>query len=191
MANVFAIHSVGHSIVAFLRNTYPAQIGGQNMPGCDFELVSSGQLAGDVDDTTRITLHLHRITVNEHLRRESRKPTKSLSLDLHYLMTAWAGNPLDEQVAMTWAMRQLFLYPQLDVSALSPDGGWGRGDVVQIMPSELDNEEMMRIWDALDPAYRLSVSYVARVVNVDPDTDTAEYAPAVARRLTVGEEAYP
>jgi hypothetical protein len=112
-------------------------------------------------------------------------------LDLHFLMTAWAGNPLDEQVAMAWAMRQLFLYPQLDVSALSPDGGWARSDVVQIMPAELDNEDMMRIWDALDPAYRLSVSYVARVVNVDPDTDTAEYAPAVARRLTVGEEAYP
>jgi len=191
MANVFAIHSVGHSLVAFLRNTYPAQIGALTMPTCDFDLVSSGQLAGDIDDTTRITLYLHRITVNEHLRRESRKSTKCLTLDLHFLLTAWAANPLDEQVAMAWAMRQLFLYPQLDISALSPDAGWGRSDVVQIVPSEMDTEEMMRIWDALDPAYRLSTSYVARVVNVDPDTDTVEYAPVVARRLTVGEEVLP
>jgi hypothetical protein len=32
MANVFAVHSVGNSIVTFLRNTYPQQIAGRDMP---------------------------------------------------------------------------------------------------------------------------------------------------------------
>lgn len=193
MANVFAIHSVGNSIAAFLRNTYPQQINGTDMPTCSFELVSSGQLAGDIDESTRVTLYLYRLTINEHSRQARRSGSEShaasLTLDLHYLLTAWAANPLDEQVAMAWAMRQLHQVPVLDASALSPDGGWARDEVVQVMPSELSNEDVMRIWDALDPAYRLSTSYVARVVRLDPDIDEAAFRPVVARRHAFGEEA--
>lgn len=190
MANVFAIHSVGNSVASFLRNTYPAQIAGLNMPACGFELVSSGQLAGDLDDTTRITLYLHRITLNEHaqgVRNGGRDGDRQLALDLHYLLTAWAPHPLDEQVTMAWAMRQLHLHPLLDVSALSPEAAWRRGDTVQLIPSELSSEDVMRIWDALTPAYRLSASYVARVVVLEPDEDDAQFAPVLARRFAVGE----
>jgi hypothetical protein len=112
-----------------------------------------------------------------------------LHLDLHYLMTAWAANPLDEQVPMAWAMRQLHRVPLLDLSSLSPDGGWERDETVQILPDELTTEDVMRIWDALDPAYRLSTSYVARVVRLDPDVDEELFAPVVARRIALGEEA--
>ena len=193
MANVWAIHSVGNSIVTFLRNSYPQQIGGTDMPACTFELVSGGQLAGDVEETTRITLYLYRITVNEHAR-QTRRPSASsatpapLTLDLHYLLTAWAANPLDEQVPMAWAMRQLHQIPMLDLANLSPDGGWERDEVVQILPAELTTEDVMRIWDALEPSYRLSTSYVARVVRLDPDEDEEQFAPVVARRLALGRE---
>lgn len=192
MANVFAIHSVGNSIVTFLRNTYPQQIGGVDLPACSFELVSSGQLAGEIEETTRITLYLYRVTVNEHGRQTRRvrsdRPVP-VSLDLHYLLSAWAANPLDEQVALAWTVRQLHQAPVLDASSLSPEGGWRRDEVVQVVPSELSTEDVMRIWDALEPSYRLSVSYVARVVSLDPDIDEASFAPVVARRLAYGEEA--
>ena len=52
MANVFAIHSVGNSIVTYLRNSYPQAPAGLDMPDCAFELVSSGELAGDPGDAT-------------------------------------------------------------------------------------------------------------------------------------------
>lgn len=194
MANVFAIHSVGNSIAAFLRNTYPQQIAGTAMPACGFELISSGQLAGDIDESTRITLYLHRITVNEHNRQTYRAGAPNTSaaaigLDLHYILTAWAGNPLDEQVTMAWAMRQLHLAPVLDASSLSPEGGWRHDEIIHVTPAELSNEDIMRIWDALDPAYRLSTSYVARVVRLEPDVDLEQFNPVVTRRLAVGEEA--
>lgn len=194
MANVLAIHSVGSSIVTFLRNTYPQRIGGRTMPACGFELVSSGQLAGDIEEVTRITLYLYRLTVDEH-SRQNRRPGVSnaapapVSLDLYYLLTAWAANPLDEQVTMAWAVRQLHRVPILDVSSLSPEGGWGRDEIVQIVPAELTTEDMMRVWDALDPPYRLSTSYVARVIRLDPDVDDEVFPPVVARRLALGEEA--
>jgi hypothetical protein len=196
MANVFAVHSVGSSIVTFLRNTYPQQIDGRNMPACTFELTSSGQLAGEIDETTRITLYLYRVTVNEH-SRQSRPPGAPddsfvpLGVDLHYLLTAWAANALDEQVTLAWSMRQLHQFPVLDASALSPEAGWGGDELIQVIPAELSNEDIMRIWDALDPGYRISVSYVARLVRLDPDTAPGSSRRVVTRRFAYGREEQP
>ena len=188
MANVFAVHSVGSSIATFLRNTYPQQVAGRDMPACGFELTSSGQLAGDISESTHITLYLYRITVNEHSRQTRRPaaPTDSfvpVGVDLHYLLTAWAANPLDEQVTLAWAIRQLHQCPVLDASSLSPEAGWGSDEVIQVIPAELTTEDVMRIWDALEPAYRLSVSYIARVVRVD-STPLPPARPVVATRFS-------
>jgi hypothetical protein len=191
MANIQAIHSVGSSIATFLRNTYPAAVGPQAMPDCDFALVSSGELAADVDAAlTRITLYLYRVTMNEHCRQirpglMSPEQQAPLGLDLHFLLTAWAGNAQDELLPFTWAMRQLYQHPILDASSLSPEAGWSSEEVIQIVPSELPTEDMMRIWDALEPAYRLSVPYVARLVRVDPDVFT-QAVPVVAVRMGYG-----
>lgn len=193
MANVFAIHSVGHSIVTYLRNSYPQELNGVGMPDCGFELVSSGELAADASDATRVTLYLYRITVNEHSRQAqalsaaATRPT-ALGLDLHFLMSAWAGNARDEQTTLAWAMRQLHMFPILDASSLSPEAGWGANEVIQVIPAELPTEDVMRIWDALVPAYRLSVSYIARLVRLDPDVQHAA-RPVVATRFVHGEEA--
>jgi hypothetical protein len=193
MANVFAIHSVGNSIATYLRNTYPRSLAGLDMPECSFDLVSSGELAGEPGDATRITLFLYRVTVNEHSRQMQAaasalvRPT-ALGLDLHFLMSAWAGNARDEHTMLAWAMRQLHMFPILDASSLSPEAGWGTNEVIQVIPAELSTEDVMRIWDALDPPYRLSVSYIARLVRLDPDAQR-EAHPVVATRLAYGEEA--
>ncbi|MDM0018120.1 DUF4255 domain-containing protein [Variovorax saccharolyticus] len=190
MANIQAIHSVGASIATFLRNTYPASVGPQAMPSCDFALLSSGELAGTIDESTRITLYLYRVTVNEHNRQQrpglmSPQQQAPLGLDLHFLLTAWAGTAQDELLPFAWALRQLYLHPILDASSLSPEAAWSPEEVIQIIPSELPVEDMMRIWDALAPPYRLSVSYVARLVRIDPDR-MLEAGPVVATRFGYG-----
>jgi hypothetical protein len=195
MANVFAIHSVGNSIATYLRNSYPRTVAGLDMPECAFDLVSSGELAGEADDTTRVTLYLYRVTVNEHNRQRQATSTSfthptPLGLDLHFLMSAWAGNARDEHTVLAWAIRQLHMFPILDASSLSPEAGWGANEVVQVIPAELPTEDVMRIWDALDPAYRLSVSYIARLVRLDPETQ-ADGRPVVATRLAYGEGPRP
>jgi hypothetical protein len=83
-------------------------------------------------------------------------------------------------------MREIQMHPVLDSSALSPEAGWTAADVVQLIPAELSNDDLFRIWDLLQPKYRLSISYVARVVRIDTDTDSDR--PAVAMRMSFEEK---
>lgn len=189
MANLRAIYSVGESLRTYLQNVYPQNLK-DDFP-CAFSLLSSGELNKLTDPPTTLSLYLYRVTMNEHLRNVGRvnrwpvEPTP-LALDLHYLLTVWADNAAAEQTILAWAMRELFQHPLLDASTLSTDASWDPDDVVQVIPAELSNEEIMRVWDTLEPRYRLSISYVARVVRIDPDEVQVEPA-VVAERFNLAE----
>lgn len=187
MANVLAIHSVGSSLVTALRNAYPEAL--RAVAPCDFTLISSGEINQVEDIGTTLSLFLYRATMNEHFRNASRINGRTgdippLSLDLHYVMSVWAGSAFLEQVILAWAMRHLHLHPLLDLSSLSPEAGWRAEDMAQVIPAELSNEDLMRIWDALQPPYRLSASYVVRSVRIEPD-EAVEEGPVVAARFTL------
>ncbi len=174
MANRLAIHSVGASLAKFLSDAYPASLRIQHP--CQFRLLSSGQMTTPDDDGGILSLFLYRVTMNEHLRNVSRVNRPSggsvpLSLDLHYLMTVWADGALAEQTILAWAMHEIYRHPVLDASSLSPEALWGPDEVIQLIPAELSNEDIMRIWDAIEPTYRLSVSYIARMVRIEEVDD--------------------
>jgi Pvc16 N-terminal domain len=186
MANVMALHSVGASLITFLRNTYPDTLRAQ-FP-CDFRLLSGAEVAGEkADMPTTLSLLLYRVVIDESLRTATRTRDpfdgrRSLPLDLHYLLTVWAANAVAEHSILGWAMRQIDTQPVLDTSLLSPEGGWSADESVQITPLDLSTDEILRLWDALTPAYRLSVAYVARVVRIDMDT-LPDSLPVVASRF--------
>jgi len=79
-------------------------------------------------------------------------------------------------------MRQLHDVPVLDSSILSREAAWTSEDLIQLIPEEIGTEELMRIWDTLEPNYRLSLSYIARVVRIDPD-EIRDERPVVATRF--------
>ena len=193
MANVKSIHSVCNSIVQFLHNAYEAAPVPFGAPGdtmqdeypCNFRVLASGELKANADFGTALTLYLYRVMVNEHVRnppvRNDNAGAVPLSVDLHFLITVWSESAAAEQTICAWAMSQLHQHPIMDVSSLTAEGGWRNDDVVQIIPAELSNEDLMRIWDALAPDYRLSLSYIARVVRIDAAA-VGEGLPVVATR---------
>lgn len=185
MPNFKAVFSVGDSLARFLETTNQEQA---TPFACHFRLVSSADIATEDTNTLDkvVTIFLHRITTNEHLRSASRvtdAPDKQplLYLDLHYLITYWGSGAEDEQNILTWTMQQLRMTPVLDLSMLSSGADWRTGDSVQMVPADLSLEDILRIWDALGPKYRLSISYVARAVPVER-TITPEL-PVVATRF--------
>ncbi len=93
MANVLATHSVGDSLMTYLRNAFPETL--REIAPFEFNVISSAELAAESEPRNVLTLFLYRITQNEHLR--SRKTPADpppanppLSIDLHYLLSAGA-----------------------------------------------------------------------------------------------------
>jgi len=173
VANYRAIHSVGSSLLLFLQNSYPEELRDEH--DIAFTLLSSASFTAETPIAATLGLYLYRVTVNEHLRNTPRPNDSSdarppLSLDLHYLLIPWVDEALAEHQVLAWAMRELYQHPLLDVATLSPEAGWSAADMVQVIPAELSTEDLMRIWDALEPSYRLSVSYIARMVRLDVAT---------------------
>ncbi|MBV5316381.1 MAG: DUF4255 domain-containing protein [Desulfobulbaceae bacterium] len=177
----------------FLHNAYEATPVPFGAPGstlqdeypCSFRVLASGELKASTDFGTTLSLYLYRVMVNEHVRSQ---PASSgtgsavpLAVDLHFLITVWSESAAIEQTLCAWAMSQLHQHPIMDVSSLTEEGGWRNDDVVQIIPAELSNEDLMRIWDALAPDYRLSLSYIARVIRID-SADVPMGLPVVATR---------
>jgi hypothetical protein len=136
MAGCGAVHSVGHSLMTYLSDLYP-QAPTATLPACDFQLVSSGQLTEFSPTGTVVTAYLFRIGIDPYLRntgsveRPGDPATRPLTLELHYLLTAWADSALAEQSVLSWVMLQLHQRPLLDRSILSAEGGWGAGDQVR------------------------------------------------------------
>lgn len=186
MANLYGVHSVGDSIVRFLRDSYPEPLRSEQV--CEFRLMSSGELNEVTEGMpTTLSLYLYRIVIDEHTRNQPvlNRPNASplpLSVSLYYLMTVWSDSALIEQTIATWAMSQLNQHPIFDQSNLSSTGSWEHQDQINVVPVDLSNEDLMRIWDAVTPGYRLSLPYVARVVRIDPD-QIVEHPPVVVSQF--------
>ena len=189
MANLKALHLAGESLVFFLKNSYQKS-GPRDLVAADFVQFGTGNIPDKTPATPTIGISLYRTGWNEHLRPNSPSAGRKrglLSLDLYYLVTAWGANALDEQIPFAWTLLQLHQYPVLDRSLLRGDAGWSATDRLELTPQDLNHEEMVRIWDSFVPNYRLSAAYVARVLQLEPLTPFAEYAPVVARKTTYRE----
>jgi hypothetical protein len=187
VADYTAVYAVGNSLAQFLGNSFPPELK-TKYPNLKFELVASAQIAQE-DQTNLdqvVSIFLHRITINENFRGASQLqdiPNKKpvLYLDLHYLVTYWGTDPQAEQTILPWVMTQFQTAPILDNSILTPSSLWGPDETIQLVPADLSLEDILRIWDALGPKYRLSVCYIARVVRIDSGVTPGP--PVVATRF--------
>lgn len=199
MAQIGAVHSVGESLVRYLSGAHDIERGvqaslpeaRQTLPECRFEQVSGTALNTNyAPGQNTVSLYLFRVGIDKNLRAtaDHKYPTdpksRPLSLELHYMLTTWAASSAHEQTLMSWAMLALHRGALLDRAALEPDALWDPDETVQIVPSEMSHENMMRIWDSLEPNYRLSVSYIARTVRLETGVrDSAR--PVVATKFAL------
>ncbi|WP_172330708.1 DUF4255 domain-containing protein [Mangrovicoccus sp. HB161399] len=189
MADFSSVYSVGESLAQYFRNIYPAELRADHP--CRFELAGSADFAqAQPFDETTVSIYLYRILPDQYLHpagsslREGEEP-RAMPLDLHFMVSVWADNTHTEQLLMTWVMAQLHWNPVLDRSTLMETGGWDSSETVQISPSNISQEDLSRLWDVFEPKYRLSSTYVARVIHVDPPPAPVR-PPVVSRRMAPG-----
>jgi hypothetical protein len=194
MAGRGAVLSVGDSLVGYLTAVNELARAANGGVEAAFRLVSSAEIAdiATPEAGATVTFWLYRLGVDPHLRntpavaRAGAEASFPLGLELHYLVTAWAASAAREHEAMAFVMRELHRHPILDRSTLAPPGVWQADEAVHLVPTELSTEDMMRIWDAIRPEYRLSVTWCARVVRLDREPAGRSGRPVVASRFAYG-----
>lgn len=193
MANYRAISAAAEAVRLYLQSTYPPELNAA-FP-CGFSLLSTGQLA-EFDDpqdaSTAVSLFVYRVTVNQQLRNTFQPGSTpdgflpALPVDLHVMLSVWASSAQAELTVYAWAIRQMTDLQVLDTSLLGPEAGWAEGDLLQVLPAELSIEDEMRIWDAVEPGYRLSTQFVVRAIRLDSSAPAGRRV--VATRFSVGKE---
>ncbi|MHB9009901.1 MAG: DUF4255 domain-containing protein [Limisphaerales bacterium] len=192
MANHLALHSFSESLVEFLAQTYATftpDAGTPPLPAVGFEVLGSAQFSDpEVEIKDKVTLYLHRLAPNNHLRNHRAGTSAGpVGLDLHYLATVWVDSAMSEQILMGWVIRELHYHPFLDRSSLPDEAGWELAESISLVPEDLSAEEMSRLWETARRGARLSYPFLARIVRIGrPPTDGS--TPAVASRFTLTDD---
>jgi hypothetical protein len=120
-----------------------------------------------------VNLYLYQVCENPHAKNQPyvTRPDgvqvyPPLALNLYYLLTPYASDPLTSHQVLTHAMQLLYVHPTLTGADLE---GSLRLSVERLTINlcQMSLEELTRIWNALQTPYRLSVSYEVRVVLIE------------------------
>jgi hypothetical protein len=196
MADYRAIWAVAEAVVVELQSRCcPPEIGAD----LGFQVYGSRDFS-DRPIENGASLFVHRIMVSGTHRTPAGRVLPGgarlrnrLPVEVHFLLTIWGGQASTQLTLAGWIMRMLEDNPLLSPATLNASGNpvYGPDEVVEIMPAELTNEDLLRLWDTLGSGvvYQLSLPYVARVIQIDSvDPLPADGGGAVQRRrLDVGE----
>jgi Pvc16 N-terminal domain len=101
---------------------------------------------------------------------------RALPLQLNYLLTPLAADPLDEQLLMGRVLQTLSDRTILRGSTLR--GVLAGSDTeLRLILETLTLEELTRVWYALQESYQLSAAYSVQVVSIDSDEEAALTRP--------------
>jgi hypothetical protein len=135
----------------------------------------------------RLNLFLYRVTENPHLKNQEMPAAPGfplLSLDLHYLLTAFGDgedSDLEAQIILGDAMRVLHDHSLITEGLYKVQDGLPAGvqksildgslkdqfESVKIYLDPMSFEDLTKIWTAITKAYRLSVAYRVSVVQME------------------------
>ena len=164
------------------------------LDGYTISLFSTRDFTGTL--ANRVALFLYRVDIDES-RRNVELPRltpasprrQALGLELHYLLTVWGQkNAEGEQVMLARCMDILDRHALIAGPLLDPGYPWEAEDSLRVSINHLSTEDMLRLWDSLEPPYQLSVPYVVRTARLAarerPDATIADsrtlvFTPAV------------
>lgn len=189
MATATAIQDFSATLVHLLRvGLTPAPVADPNR----ITLATPDDFASFADPAQpAVTVFLYRIAVDGTMRNLPRRLLSDgsstrplLPVDMGFLITAWARQTGDEHLLMGRIMQ--VLYDRAEIGAADLQGtAWEAGDSVQLMLDSLPLEDHMRLWDSVDMPYRLSLTYLARVVGIEPGERLTQ-APVVDASFRFG-----
>ena len=199
MSSALALASVTALLKSLLENGLAsagvtAKLGGDaTVSALPPDRVTSG-----ADEKAQLNVYLYHITPHNRMRLDGAPPAKEqnghrpLSLELHYLLTAYGSQDYQTEILLGHALQLLHETPVLEaerirssLNALShtrdrrvipaPQASLAHSpladqvDKITITPEFLSTEEISKLWSALQAKYRPSATYKVSAVMIDGD----------------------
>ncbi len=168
MAGPHVVREMGETIVEIIRVAVANLVPAENVKIATPD--SFRDLATALPPT--ITVFLYRIGVNSVMRNGPRvslgngKTTRPLlPLDLSYLITPWVKDPREQHSVLGVVLQAMYDHAELGPADLVGKS-WSPDDSVQLVQETLTLEEHFCIWDTVEAPYRLSLTYMARIVGI-------------------------
>ncbi|MGY3149394.1 hypothetical protein ACVWYQ_006393 [Bradyrhizobium sp. USDA 3397] len=214
MSNALAIASVTRVLKdllndGFVNHDVSGAIGGN----VTVTALPPDRISTDVDaaQTSQINLFLHQVTPNSGWRNRD-LPTRNtegqrlgnplLSLNLHYLVTAYGAEELHSEILLGYAMlllhentvltreaiRSSLAGVAVDQESLPPALRAVAGselaeqqELIRITPANLSTEEMSKLWSAFQARYRPTAAYEVSVVLMESKRPRRAPLPVLTR----------
>jgi Pvc16 N-terminal domain len=188
MASHRAIGSVAEAVARLLEQSWhPGLLGGIEPR---FEVYQGRDFSSPMD--AGISVFVYQVTVDKVQRTlppaqdNHRRP---LTLVVSLLLTAWAQDVSAEHDLLGWAMRAIADNSILSSGFLSAavSGVFRPEETVELVPTELTNDEVFQLWQVLPSSLQLSACYLARVVRIESELTDPVGGPVRTRELRMAE----
>ena len=146
----------------------------------------------------KVTLYLYRVTLSSVRRHigprvapDGTRYKPSIPLDLFYLLTAWASDPLLQQQLLGWCVSVLEETPVLPAALLNGYRGGEEifhvDETVELVWQPLPLVDLSQIWEIAKTSQQPSASYIARMVQLDSTVPLDEYPLVQTREFDFAE----
>jgi hypothetical protein len=188
MAKAQAVSAVGQTVLGLLADNIPKN----DFPNARFELYQPSDFTSPMDEG--VSLFLYRIEINAGLRNMPNRTgldgitrRAPLPLDLHYLLTVWAKDVVNQQRILGLVMQTLFDAPVLSAERLNNFGPeqdvFRPNETIEITYNSLSLQDISNLWSAFKVCLPVSIGYIARVVGIDSTVPVEETAPVQTREF--------
>jgi hypothetical protein len=192
VAHYAAISVVANTIRGLLANSRP-----ERFAGAEFKLFRVNDFQGAATQFSYgVSIYLHRVEFNTSRRNQpprvapdGTKFRPSTPLDLHFLITAW-GRTADEQMEiMGWTIRTLQDTTELPAGLLNRFSGdrqpqvFSDSEGAELVAEILTPQDFVNIWGNSLANQQPSISYVARLVLIDSETEIPDGELVQTRRF--------
>lgn len=191
MATTEGIAATSKGILRLLEQAYDEdEFGGLNASFALYQAKDFQDKGTESSMKFGVSLFLYHVAPNvaarngrPHRDTDGNAVLPPLPVDLHYLLTAWAKETVDQQALLGWAMRTLQDTPVLPtalLNAASP-GTFGASETVELSSEQLSRQELAPLWELMKPNHQPSAAYVARMVALASKVTIDEHAPVQTR----------
>jgi Pvc16 N-terminal domain len=162
---------------------------GTEFANVDFAIASAGDLQKPPGDRAIASIYLYRVAVDGNRRNQPARRTPDgrlrmppIPIDLHYLLTAWSKEAKTQHRLLGWCIRVVQDNPTLVAGVLNQFGP-DQGDVfrpdesVELVMETLTRQEMADAWEVAKANQQPSVSYMARIVEIESEVEIGEFPP--------------